>query len=70
MKKSETLESREAALKTISLVIEGWLNYDTAKRDEEGLPVNDDCHVRSPPVWPTRGMLREWVKALHDPKGG
>lgn len=69
MKNYEVQEARERKLKTIALVIEGWLNYDTEMRDEEGLPVNDDCHLRSPPVWPTRGMLREWIKALHNPQG-
>jgi len=45
-------------LHAIADVIQGWLDFN------ERPDATDDTHIMSPPVWPTRGTLKVWVKTL------
>ena len=62
--KAQLYDKREAALREIALQIDGWMLFDKAQRDKEGLTTNDDTNIIAPPVWPSHGQLKEWVKVL------
>lgn len=46
-------------LEVIAAQIQFWLDY----QEQQG-PVDDDTVLRTPPVSPTRGVLKNWVKAI------
>ena len=55
-------ESSEG-LGAIADQIQHWLDYNEGGFLGCDPPMGDDTHV-IPPVWPTRGMLKNWVKVL------
>ncbi len=48
----------------ISLQIKGWLEFNEAEYRNDGLSVNDDTFIVTPPVWPTRLQLQRWIEAF------
>jgi hypothetical protein len=48
----------------IVLQIKSWLAFHESTCNSEGLELSDDLHIMSPPVWPSRGVLKEWVRVL------
>lgn len=51
-------------LEFIAGEIQSWLDYQKKGSDENGSALMDDTHLMSPPFWPTRGVLKNWVEAL------
>lgn len=49
----------------IALIIQNWLDYQEAERAREGCPTEDDTCLMCPPVWPSRGALKQWVAGLN-----
>lgn len=54
-----------AQLLVIADVLQNWLDYQQEQWEREGNGgINDDVHFMTPPVYPTRGTLRNWITAL------
>jgi hypothetical protein len=56
--------SRQEKLNCIALTLEYWLNSQASERKNEGIETTDDTAIISPPSWPTRGTLKEWIRVL------
>lgn len=57
---------RETALREIAFQLEAWIIFDKRQRDRENLETTDDTNIISPPVWPSHGQLKEWIRVLRD----
>lgn len=55
------------ALKHMANIFQYWLDFQDAERKKEGIPTDDETYVMRPPSWPSRGTLKEWIKALSPP---
>jgi hypothetical protein len=53
------------APREIARIVQAWLDHQDAERKREGLPTDDDTHLMTPPVWPNRGALKNWVTGLN-----
>ena len=53
-------------LDVMACACQDWIDFDRKVRDREELETNDGTHIMSPPVWPSHGMLKEWVKTLNE----
>lgn len=51
-------------LNEIILTLQGWLSHQYRERRQEGLHTDDDTAIMTPPVWPSRGMIKNWIAAL------
>ena len=49
---------------TIIKEIQSWLDWQEQVCLEEGIIVNDDTHIYSVPVWPSRKVLKSWINYL------
>lgn len=58
----------EGKLEVIASEIQSWLDYQEKQYRQENILLSDDSHLYAPPVWPTRGVLEEWVKVLREEK--
>lgn len=58
----------EAKLEVIASEIQSWLDYQEKQYRQENTPLSDNSHLYTPPIWPTRGVLKEWVKVLRKEK--
>lgn len=58
--------NRQEKLTVIANELQYWLDTNDAQQLEAiGKDrCEDDTHVISPPSWPTRGVLKEWIKAM------
>lgn len=58
-------------LDVIARQLQSWLDWQEQERAREGIETTDDTHIMRPPVWPTRGTIKAWIKALQeaDPEG-
>ena len=56
--------TRDEKLNEIAFTLEYWLQCQKRDYERQGCPLTDDSHLIAPPYWPTRGMLKEWIKAL------
>ncbi len=54
-----------AGLDSMARQIDWALTFDVESRRKSGLETTDDTHLMSPPVWPSHGCLKNWVKALN-----
>jgi len=59
-----SFEQRNPALLEIAIQVQYWLDYQERIYGLENTQLNDDSHLYAPPIWPTRGMLKNWVAAL------
>lgn len=62
--------SREEKLRAIADTIQGWLDFQNREHARDAQlqatpPLSDRTHFMSPPVWPTRGTLKNWIKVLN-----
>lgn len=55
-------------LDAMERVLQGWIDFDRAARDREGLTTESITHIMAPTGWPTHGMLAEWIKTLKEAK--
>ena len=55
---------RETGLSFIADELQSWLDYQTEERYSEGLSTNNDTVIITPPSWPSRGMLKNWIKVI------
>lgn len=55
--------TREDQLEIIADELQGWLDYH-AKDFEGDMSELDDLAIMVPPVWPSRGVLKNWVEVL------
>jgi hypothetical protein len=54
-----------SAPREIARIVQHWLDHQDAERKREGLPTDDDTHLMTPPAWPNRGALKNWVSGLN-----
>lgn len=57
-------EYDEMRLDAIAGEIQYWLDFQESDHEK----IDDDLHVMSPPSWPTRGVLKLWIKVLKGEK--
>jgi hypothetical protein len=56
------LRERQASLDVVATTLQYWLDYQALHNPTELL--NDDRHIVSPPSWPSRGTLKNWIAVL------
>lgn len=60
----DRLRLKDEKLNAIAATLDYWLKSQKLQRDKESIATNDGTHVITPPSWPTRGTLKEWIKVL------
>ena len=43
---------------------QSWLDFQERQYAAESVQVADDTHLVSPPMWPTRGTIKNWIALL------
>lgn len=56
------MDTSSDRLKAMANLFQYWLDY----QEENGYVITDDTHFRTPPEYPTRGTLKQWVKILRE----
>lgn len=63
-------QGRETPYYTLNVIaneIQHWLDFQEQERKNENLPMSDSTCLMAPPYWPTRGMLKSWIRELRSP---
>ena len=50
----------------IANVLQSWLDFHEQDCGKDGVQITDASHIMSPPVWPTRGQIENWIKVLRE----
>lgn len=61
-----TEERLQIGLDYMARTFQGWIDYELAQREKEGLRTTDSTAIITPDRWPTHGQLKHWVALLRE----